>query len=192
MWDPRRLTTLSASMACYRDSFTFMFSFDGLRSVCKSMWHSWRWFLFNRSISSRQTIPVDKHSVFRLLTLAHSLGQQQVGGTRCCSLFLTASSMSDFHRHEKKFVEPTPSPNHTLPPKVQKLSDLHTMAHGKPEGLFALFPVLCGENAARMCSTSLSTFRACPGSSHNSQNLLLLNEGQFWIIMKAIMNLRVP
>jgi hypothetical protein len=27
MWEPRRLTTLWASMSCYRDSFTFSFSF---------------------------------------------------------------------------------------------------------------------------------------------------------------------
>jgi hypothetical protein len=26
MWDPQRLTTLWASMACYRDSFTFTFT----------------------------------------------------------------------------------------------------------------------------------------------------------------------
>jgi hypothetical protein len=25
MWEPRRLTTLSASTACYRDSFTFLY-----------------------------------------------------------------------------------------------------------------------------------------------------------------------
>jgi hypothetical protein len=27
MWEPRRLTTLWASMACYRDSFTLLFLF---------------------------------------------------------------------------------------------------------------------------------------------------------------------
>jgi hypothetical protein len=27
MWDPRRRTTLRASTACYRDSFTFTFTF---------------------------------------------------------------------------------------------------------------------------------------------------------------------
>jgi hypothetical protein len=28
MWEPRRLTTLWASMACYRDSFTFFMHFS--------------------------------------------------------------------------------------------------------------------------------------------------------------------
>jgi hypothetical protein len=32
MWEPRRLTTLWASMACYRDSFTFFF-FTFFRNV---------------------------------------------------------------------------------------------------------------------------------------------------------------
>jgi hypothetical protein len=30
MWEPRRLTTLWASMACYRDIFTFFICFHGI------------------------------------------------------------------------------------------------------------------------------------------------------------------
>jgi hypothetical protein len=39
MWDPRRLTTLWASTACYRDSFTFTFCYTPILFV--SGWRMW-------------------------------------------------------------------------------------------------------------------------------------------------------
>jgi hypothetical protein len=39
MWEPRRLTTLLASMACYRDSFTFPF-FTKSEGIWKEIVHT--------------------------------------------------------------------------------------------------------------------------------------------------------
>jgi hypothetical protein len=37
VWEPRRLTTLWATDACYRDSFTILFSFNSLTSLLRSL-----------------------------------------------------------------------------------------------------------------------------------------------------------
>jgi hypothetical protein len=37
MWDPRRLTTLWDSTACYRDNFTFTFNYFDLNYVFTSL-----------------------------------------------------------------------------------------------------------------------------------------------------------
>jgi hypothetical protein len=41
MWDPHRLTTLWASMACYRDSFTFYLDMCMFRNETSSSTRGW-------------------------------------------------------------------------------------------------------------------------------------------------------
>jgi hypothetical protein len=47
MWDPRRLTTLSASMACYKDIFIYFYFYFALtRKDHKNRVHLLRWQYF--------------------------------------------------------------------------------------------------------------------------------------------------
>jgi hypothetical protein len=43
MWEPRRLTTLWASTACYRDSFTFFRTFHASTLTRYSVLHDFAW-----------------------------------------------------------------------------------------------------------------------------------------------------
>jgi hypothetical protein len=67
MWEPRRLTTLRASTACYRDSFTFtLIALDAAHL--------------------QNELPITVTSPGRLLALPPTIGKQKKKAVADCSL----------------------------------------------------------------------------------------------------------
>jgi hypothetical protein len=64
MWEPRRLTTLLASTACYRDSFTFILGPIRTREILVPVKKLTDWELFQSFASEliSQNIQIDSHN----------------------------------------------------------------------------------------------------------------------------------